>query len=51
MRRDMECGRGGSGGQGDRAAVWLQVFKGEGFGNPIDERHCVNSLSIKFVKA
>eukprot|EP00208_Stichococcus_sp_RCC1054_P005361 CAMPEP_0206142892 /NCGR_PEP_ID=MMETSP1473-20131121/18547_1 /ASSEMBLY_ACC=CAM_ASM_001109 /TAXON_ID=1461547 /ORGANISM="Stichococcus sp, Strain RCC1054" /LENGTH=137 /DNA_ID=CAMNT_0053538057 /DNA_START=193 /DNA_END=606 /DNA_ORIENTATION=+ len=23
------------------------VFEGEGFGNPIDERHCVNSKSIK----
>lgn len=27
------------------------VFKGEGFGTPTDERHCVNSLSIKYVKA
>ncbi|KAI9651560.1 MAG: hypothetical protein M1831_000755 [Alyxoria varia] len=24
------------------------VFKGEGHGNPIDERHCVNSVSLKF---
>ncbi|KAL0953395.1 hypothetical protein HGRIS_004634 [Hohenbuehelia grisea] len=24
------------------------VFKGEGFPNPIDERHCVNSVSLKF---
>ncbi|CAN1269117.1 Peptide methionine sulfoxide reductase B5 [Linum perenne] len=24
------------------------VFKGEGFKNPTDERHCVNSVSIKF---
>ncbi|KAG0329206.1 Peptide methionine sulfoxide reductase B2, chloroplastic [Dissophora globulifera] len=24
------------------------VFKGEGFPNPIDERHCVNSISLKF---
>ncbi|KAI9208814.1 methionine-R-sulfoxide reductase-like protein [Polychytrium aggregatum] len=24
------------------------VFKGERFGNPIDERHCVNSISITF---
>lgn len=24
------------------------VFKGEGFGTPTDERHCVNSLSIRF---
>ncbi|KAF1984870.1 putative methionine-R-sulfoxide reductase SelR [Aulographum hederae CBS 113979] len=24
------------------------VFKGERFGNPIDERHCVNSLSLRF---
>lgn len=24
------------------------VFKGEGYGNPIDERHCVNSVSINF---
>jgi len=25
------------------------VFEGERFGNPIDERHCVNSVSIKYV--
>jgi peptide-methionine (R)-S-oxide reductase len=24
------------------------VFKGEKFNNPIDERHCVNSVSLKF---
>ncbi|KAI7941452.1 hypothetical protein MJO29_013526 [Puccinia striiformis f. sp. tritici] len=24
------------------------VFKGEGYGHPTDERHCVNSISIKF---
>ncbi|MQL68988.1 hypothetical protein Taro_001266 [Colocasia esculenta] len=24
------------------------VFKGEGFSTPTDERHCVNSISIKF---
>ncbi|KAJ0569036.1 putative peptide-methionine (R)-S-oxide reductase [Helianthus annuus] len=24
------------------------VFKGEGFKTPTDERHCVNSISIKF---
>ncbi|KAK3151673.1 hypothetical protein QOZ80_3AG0249050 [Eleusine coracana subsp. coracana] len=24
------------------------VFKGEGFNTPTDERHCVNSVSIKF---
>lgn len=24
------------------------VFKGEGFSTPTDERHCVNSVSIKF---
>ncbi|KAJ3007719.1 Peptide methionine sulfoxide reductase B2, chloroplastic [Thoreauomyces humboldtii] len=24
------------------------VFKGEGFKNPIDERHCVNSVSLNF---
>ncbi|KAH8203634.1 hypothetical protein TruAng_002164 [Truncatella angustata] len=24
------------------------VFKGEGYKNPIDERHCVNSVSLKF---
>lgn len=26
------------------------VFKGEGFPNPTDERHCVNSISLKFSK-
>ncbi|KAK9266085.1 hypothetical protein L1049_021486 [Liquidambar formosana] len=25
------------------------VFKGEGFQTPTDERHCVNSVSIKFI--
>lgn len=24
------------------------VFKGEGYSTPTDERHCVNSVSIKF---
>ncbi|KAJ2964664.1 hypothetical protein NQZ79_g530 [Umbelopsis isabellina] len=24
------------------------VFKGEGFSTPTDERHCVNSVSLKF---
>jgi len=24
------------------------VFKGERLGNPIDERHCVNSVSLNF---
>jgi peptide-methionine (R)-S-oxide reductase len=24
------------------------VFKGEGFATPTDERHCVNSVSLKF---
>ncbi|KAL5343788.1 peptide methionine sulfoxide reductase MrsB [Aspergillus crustosus] len=24
------------------------VFKGEGYPNPTDERHCVNSVSLKF---
>ncbi|KAF9363410.1 Peptide methionine sulfoxide reductase B2, chloroplastic [Mortierella sp. NVP85] len=24
------------------------VFKGEGFDNPTDERHCVNSISLRF---
>lgn len=27
------------------------VFEGEGFGNPVDERHCVNSKSLKFTKS
>lgn len=27
------------------------VFKGEGFPTPTDERHCVNSISIKFAPA
>ncbi|KAF5355276.1 hypothetical protein D9758_006084 [Tetrapyrgos nigripes] len=27
------------------------VFKGEGFPNPTDERHCVNSISLKFKDA
>ncbi|KAI8593471.1 methionine-R-sulfoxide reductase-like protein [Geranomyces variabilis] len=26
------------------------VFKGEGFKNPTDERHCVNSVSLNFTK-
>ncbi|KAF8627804.1 hypothetical protein AX15_004230 [Amanita polypyramis BW_CC] len=26
------------------------VFKGEGFSTPTDERHCVNSVSLKFTK-
>eukprot|EP01088_Endostelium_zonatum_P002983 TRINITY_DN13936_c0_g1_i1.p1 TRINITY_DN13936_c0_g1~~TRINITY_DN13936_c0_g1_i1.p1 ORF type:complete len:142 (+),score=34.88 TRINITY_DN13936_c0_g1_i1:199-624(+) len=26
------------------------VFAGEGYKNPIDERHCVNSVSLKFKK-
>ncbi|KAF6145204.1 hypothetical protein GIB67_041399 [Kingdonia uniflora] len=27
------------------------VFKGEGFSTPVDERHCVNSVSLKFTPA
>eukprot|EP01099_Mayorella_cantabrigiensis_P001582 TRINITY_DN1712_c0_g1_i1.p1 TRINITY_DN1712_c0_g1~~TRINITY_DN1712_c0_g1_i1.p1 ORF type:complete len:153 (+),score=23.80 TRINITY_DN1712_c0_g1_i1:69-461(+) len=26
------------------------VFKGEGYKNPTDERHCVNSVSLRFQK-
>ncbi|KAH3674859.1 hypothetical protein WICMUC_003062 [Wickerhamomyces mucosus] len=26
------------------------IFKGEGYENPTDERHCVNSISLKFKK-
>eukprot|EP01111_Echinosteliopsis_oligospora_P003593 TRINITY_DN1563_c0_g1_i1.p2 TRINITY_DN1563_c0_g1~~TRINITY_DN1563_c0_g1_i1.p2 ORF type:complete len:152 (-),score=45.78 TRINITY_DN1563_c0_g1_i1:87-542(-) len=26
------------------------VFKGEGFSTPTDERHCVNSVSLKFTE-
>jgi peptide-methionine (R)-S-oxide reductase len=26
------------------------VFKGEGYPTPTDERHCVNSVSIKFTE-
>lgn len=26
------------------------VFKGEGFKTPTDERHCVNSISVRFAK-
>ncbi|KAI3633049.1 hypothetical protein MIR68_009124 [Amoeboaphelidium protococcarum] len=27
------------------------VFQGEGYKNPTDERHCVNSVSLKFTEA
>lgn len=26
------------------------VFQGEGFNTPTDERHCVNSVSLRFTK-
>lgn len=35
----------------DNGVSHVQVFKGEGFPTPTDERHCVNSVSIKFVPA
>lgn len=34
----------------DSSSCVAQVFAGEGFKNPKDERHCVNSVSIKYVK-
>lgn len=27
------------------------VFKGEGYPTPTDERHCVNSISLRFTEA
>jgi len=27
------------------------VFKGEGYSTPTDQRHCVNSVSLKFASA
>lgn len=30
------------------ANIMQHVFKGEGYATPTDERHCVNSVSLKF---